>query len=120
MKLKIALLLSISLFSGMVDAGENPKSGTFRLPSGITSEDMVPGTIIFKLKPEFRNQARVDGITNDRLNEVLAAQGITTVKKKFPAKQAALYLHMFQQQREGGWLSLTKAIEAHAELKLEA
>lgn len=88
MKLKIALLLSISLFSGMVVAGENPKSGTFRLPSGITSEDMVPGTIIFKLKPEFRNQARVDGITNDRLNEVLAAQGITTVKKKFPAKQA--------------------------------
>lgn len=88
MKLKSALLLSMTLLCGMVIAGESPKSGTFRLPSGITSEDMVPGTIIFKLKPEFRNQARVNGITNDRLNEVLAAQGITTVKKKFPAKQA--------------------------------
>jgi|UniRef100_UPI003783878B hypothetical protein len=58
------------------------------------------------------------------LPEVIADEkaeaAIAALLAKFPAKQAALYLHMFQQQREGGWLSLTKAIEARPELKLEA
>jgi hypothetical protein len=49
-----------------------------------------------------------------------AEAAITALLAAYPAKQVALYLAMFQQQREGGWISLTKAIEAHPELKLEA
>ncbi|OYW72256.1 MAG: hypothetical protein B7Z37_25400 [Verrucomicrobia bacterium 12-59-8] len=49
-----------------------------------------------------------------------AEAAVTALLATYPAKQAALYLYMFQQQREGGWTSLTKAIEARPELKLEA
>jgi len=49
-----------------------------------------------------------------------AEAAVTALLAAFPAKQAALYLHMFQEQRPGGWSSLTKAIEARPELKLEA
>ncbi len=49
-----------------------------------------------------------------------AEAAVAALLAAYPAKQAALYLYMFQQQREGGWISLTKAIEARPELKLEA
>ena len=49
-----------------------------------------------------------------------AEAAVTALLAASPAKQVALYLSMFQQQREGGWPSLTKAIEARPELKLEA
>lgn len=49
-----------------------------------------------------------------------AEAAVTALLAEYPAKQVALYLYMFQQQREGGWISLTKAIDARPELKLEA
>ncbi|MDH4455862.1 MAG: hypothetical protein QE570_22050 [Verrucomicrobiota bacterium] len=56
----------------------------------------------------------------EEITDEKAEASIDALTAKFPAKQVALYLHMFQQQREGGWPSLTKAIAARAELKLEA
>jgi hypothetical protein len=49
-----------------------------------------------------------------------AEAAVVALLAAFPAQQAALYLHMFQDQRLGGWDSLTKAIETRPELKLEA
>lgn len=49
-----------------------------------------------------------------------AEAAVTALLAAYPAKQVALYLHMFQEQRPGGWNSLTKAIEARPDLKLEA
>lgn len=49
-----------------------------------------------------------------------AEAAVTALLAKFPPKQVALYLHMFQEQRPGGWASLAKAIDARPELKLEA
>lgn len=49
-----------------------------------------------------------------------AEAAVTALLAAYPAKQVALYLHMFQEQRPGGWISLTKAIDARPELKLEA
>jgi hypothetical protein len=49
-----------------------------------------------------------------------AEAAVIALLAAYPAKQVALYLHMFQEQRPGGWNSLTKAIEARPELKLEA
>lgn len=70
------------------------------------------------------------GIAHDGKGEVTELPEVITADKAeaavaallatYPAKQAALYLYMFQQQRPGGWDSITKAIEARPELKLEA
>lgn len=49
-----------------------------------------------------------------------AEAAVAALLAAFPAKEAALYLHMFQEQRPGGWPSLAKAIDARPELKLEA
>lgn len=56
----------------------------------------------------------------EEITDAKAEAAVTAMLAQFPAKQVALYLHMFQQQRPGGWASLAKAIEAHPELKLEA
>lgn len=49
-----------------------------------------------------------------------AEAAVAALLAAFPPKQVALYLHMFQEQRPGGWPSLAKAIEARSELNLEA
>lgn len=54
-----------------------------------------------------------DEITDDK-----AAAGVAALLAKFPAEKAAVYLHMFQLQREGGWPSIAKAIEAEPKLTL--
>jgi len=52
-------------------------------------------------------------ITDDK-----AEASIVALLAQFPAKQVALYLHMFQQQCPGGWPAITKAMDARPELKL--
>lgn len=56
----------------------------------------------------------------EEITDANAEAAVTAMLAQFPAKQVALYLHMFQQQRPGGWASITKAIESRPELKLEA
>lgn len=49
-----------------------------------------------------------------------AEAAVTALLAAYPASHVALYLYMFQEQRPGGWASITKAIEARPELKLAA
>ncbi|MFC5458039.1 hypothetical protein [Prosthecobacter fluviatilis] len=56
----------------------------------------------------------------EEITDEKAEAAVTALLAAYPAKQVALYLYMFQQQREGGWASIAKAIEARPELKLEA
>jgi len=52
------------------------------------------------------------------ITDAQAESAITALLAAHPAKHVALYLGMFQMQRAGGWSAITKAIEAHPELKL--
>ncbi len=79
----LAFCLSIPVF-----AGNNPGKKEFRLPAGLTANDLVPGVIIFKLKPEFRPDARVHSIENQKLNDALNQIGAIGLTKKFPLKSA--------------------------------
>lgn len=58
----------------------------------------------------------------DDLPETLEAKevaaGVDAMLKENSGEQVALYLHMFQQQRPGGWPAIAEALENRAELKL--
>jgi hypothetical protein len=54
----------------------------------------------------------------EEIAEDKAKAGIDALLASYPARQVALYLHMFQRQRPDGWAGLTQAIEANAAVKL--
>lgn len=54
----------------------------------------------------------------EEIAEDKAKAGVDALLAAFPPKQAALYLHMFQLQRENGWASLAKLLEETEALKL--
>lgn len=60
----------------------------------------------------------------DELPEELTAKqvedGIEAMLKDHSAEAVTLYLHLFQTQREGGWPSITEALEKRSELRLGA
>ncbi|MFZ9942695.1 MAG: S8 family peptidase [Bacteroidia bacterium] len=60
----------------------------YQLPKGVTETDMVSGTLIFKLKPEHRLSAKVNGVDLNALNQALASVGATAIQKVFPAKKS--------------------------------
>ncbi len=89
MNRNLALVLLILLgYSLPAVATDRPGMGNFRLPQGITKADMVEGTLIFKLKPQYRSVARTTGVDIQQLNTLLASMGATKIIKKFPAKAA--------------------------------
>lgn len=54
----------------------------------------------------------------EEIAEDKAAAGVQALLAAYPARQVALYLHMFQVQRPEGWPGLAKAIEANPAAKL--
>ncbi|MES2594288.1 MAG: hypothetical protein V4662_03075 [Verrucomicrobiota bacterium] len=54
----------------------------------------------------------------ETIEQEKAAAGIDALLAAYPAKQVALYLHMFQSQRPEGWEGLSKAIEANGKVSL--
>lgn len=58
----------------------------------------------------------------EELPEVIApdkaAAGIQALLAAYPPRQCALYLHMFQLQRPGGWTGLAEALAATEAVKL--
>jgi len=56
----------------------------------------------------------------EEITDAKAEASVAALLAQFPAKQVALYLYMFQQQRPGGWASIAQAIESRPELKLAA
>jgi serine protease len=84
---KIVLISVVCLLSNLnIWASGTPGKSTFRLPAGVTASDIIPGTLIIKVKPELRSNARTNGVANDRLNSVLSVIGVTGITKMFPAK----------------------------------
>ena len=62
-----------------------------------------------------------DGQVDDLPEELEAAQvdsGIDAMLKDHPGEQVGLYLHLFQQQRPGGWSTIADALEKRSDLKL--
>jgi hypothetical protein len=56
----------------------------------------------------------------EEITEEQGKAGIAALLAEVPAEKAAVYLHMFQMQRPGGWAGLAKAIEGEASLALAA
>lgn len=54
----------------------------------------------------------------EEISHEKATEGVKALLAAFPAKQVALYLHMFQLQRPTGWAGLTQAIEECPEVQL--
>ncbi|MFM2190366.1 MAG: hypothetical protein RL491_752, partial [Bacteroidota bacterium] len=83
---KNKILIAFLLVSCTLQAAFAQTSKSYRLPKGVTSADLVEGTLIFKLKPEFRSSSRVNGVDIQTLNQTLTAIGATDIQKVFPAK----------------------------------
>lgn len=71
------LLLSQILFA------QTPQN-RFTFPENITSQDYLPGTLILKIKPDFRSYCSGNSIAISGINKSLATLGVTQLKKKFP------------------------------------
>ncbi|MES2760702.1 MAG: S8/S53 family peptidase [Bacteroidota bacterium] len=56
----------------------------FVLPANITSKDYSTKTIVFKVKPQYRNITSNTKINNSLLDQVLSYVGVNTFGKKFP------------------------------------
>jgi len=60
----------------------------------------------------------------DDLPEELPADkvtaGVDAMLKDNPGEHVAVYLHVFQTQKQGGWPEIAKALESRAELKIGA
>lgn len=83
--LKMACLISCAFFINAALAG-NPKSsgGTaFKMPSGVTSKDYLPNTVIVKVRPEYRSACIGNEIIIPSLRTVNSALGIVSTVKKF-------------------------------------
>ena len=55
----------------------------------------------------------------EEIEATKAKKGIDALLKDFPPKHVALYMHIFQMQKEGGWPGLTEAIAGHPDLQLQ-
>lgn len=85
---KTKLLIAFLLAAYSLQNASAQSSNSYQLPKGVTTADLMEGTLIFKLKPEFRANARVNGVDLQMLNQALASIGATDIAKVFPAKTA--------------------------------
>src|SRR3990172_10555916 len=49
-----------------------------------TTQDYLPKTVIFKVKPEYREVCKKDGIDYDKVRQLFKQLGVVQVAKKFP------------------------------------
>jgi len=63
--------------------------------------------------------AQVDDLPDELAAKKVAA-GIDAMLKDHPGQQVAIYLNLFQRQKEGGWPAVTAELENRDELKLAA
>ena len=59
----------------------------FKIPENLTQEDYVPKTIIFKVKPEFREACDNSRIKHFSFNSALSELDVLNLEKKFPGKK---------------------------------
>ena len=69
------------------------KRQTFVAPENLTENDYVANTIIFKVKPEFRNNCNRFAITDADILNAMNGLVISNVKKMFPFSEQPKCLH---------------------------
>jgi hypothetical protein len=62
-------------------------------------------------------EGQVDDLP-DKIEAKKAKAGVDALLKGHEPSDVAVYLHMFQRQKEGGWPEIAKELEKRAELKL--
>lgn len=55
----------------------------------------------------------------DAIDAAKARSGIERLLKKFPPRHVAVYLHLFQMQKEGGWPGLAEAMSGVDAIRLQ-
>ncbi|HKR05967.1 MAG TPA: S8/S53 family peptidase [Bacteroidia bacterium] len=91
MKQKLQLaIISLFIVTFAASAQNKIKSAApyFRMPANLTGSDYLPKTIVFKVKPEFRNACKTTSVENEKLNSIFNSIGAAAVAKIFPAKSA--------------------------------
>jgi serine protease len=90
-KLLLFSILSISLQNVTASSPLNKTTNsTYKLHEGITKSDYQAGTLIFRLRAEYRHDARKSSIDNVTVNEILDKVGASNIRKVFPGKTAPL------------------------------
>src|SRR5688572_10979981 len=87
---KTIVLATVIASSAIINAQEKAvKDQThFKMPTGLTSADLLEKTIIIKVKGAHRNICSYDKISHSKFNQLFSAIGGTGLKKKFPKEQA--------------------------------
>ncbi len=83
----------------------------------LKSQSRMLITFLDAIGVEHDGKGQVENLPEE-IAEDKASAGISALLAAYPAKQVALYLHMFQQQRPGGWEGLAKAITANGGVSL--
>ena len=87
MKKQILLtILMFSLTNIFVLAGNN-RTTSFQMPSGISSDDFLPKTIMLKVKNDFRAACNSNNIDLLALQSIFQSINISSIEKVFPNHQ---------------------------------
>lgn len=82
------MLAVISLLAGSVAFAGNPEiKSSYVMPEGVKSGDYQLNTIVFRVKPEFRNQCSKENVTVPQLQKIFSTLNITHLHKIFPNHQ---------------------------------
>ncbi|MDP2386608.1 MAG: S8/S53 family peptidase [Bacteroidota bacterium] len=60
----------------------------FSLPAGVTEDDYISKTIVFKVSPQFRAVAGMNGVQHPQLQLALNYLGVNKLERKFPNHKA--------------------------------
>ncbi len=75
-------------------------------------------TFLDAAKIKHDGQGQVDDLP-DELDAKLVKAGVDAILKDNAPAEVAIYLQLFQRQKEGGWPAIAHELENRAELKLE-
>jgi len=97
MKLKSTLTSGLCIFFFIASAQNNRIAPVFSMPKGIMQTDYLEKTIVFKVKPEFRNACSRTSVNILSLQNIFNRLGTRSVEKIFPNKTAPI-----QQRNSAG------------------
>ena len=86
---QMSLLLALAIFSQSSAIAENPIKGkaisrTFKIPTGANKTEYLPGVIVVKIDPAFRNSVSKSAFAIPALQQTMQTIGASSVKAKFP------------------------------------
>jgi hypothetical protein len=83
---KLHLVVAVLLLIGTSVSAGNEKGGAlnYRLPAGVTANDYIQNTIVFRVKDQYRAQCSNESVNVKELNQVLASLQSPVLYKMFP------------------------------------